>query len=133
MTVTDDVFLAQFRRRELGPEHLAHHGHLRIAWLHLTRYPLEEANSRVCDGIRDLAAGLGAPEKFNYTLTSALVRIMARRLHHVRQPDFAAFLEANPDLLADARGVLARHYSDTCLTSPEARTTWIEPDIAAIG
>ncbi len=129
----DDACLAQFQRRELGPEQFDHRGHLRIAWLHLSRYPLEEANTRVCDGIRDLAARLGAPDKFNYTLTSALMRIMAQRLRDDRQQDFPAFLDANRDLVADARGVVARHYSDACLNSPRARTAWVEPDIAPIG
>jgi hypothetical protein len=125
---TDETrYLEQFEQLELGPEHFDHVGHLYMAWLHLKHYDLEEANARVCTGIRNLADKFGVPEKFNHTLSEALMRIMAGRMND-RSDAFDAFLQANPDLVDDCRGVLARHYSDECLTSDRARAGWVEPD-----
>jgi hypothetical protein len=132
MHLDDDRFLARFASRDLGPEHFDHRGHLRMAWLHLTRYGRDEASQRVCAGIRALATQFGVPGKFNHTLTAALMHIMANRLAGSPDSDFDAFLAANPDLLADARGLLARHYSDERLDSEQAHAGWIEPDRAAI-
>lgn len=128
MQFDDATFLSRFQTRDLGPEHFDHRGHLRMAWLHLSHYDLEEANRRVCDGIRELAAKFGVPEKFNHTLSEALMRIMARRMVGEAGCDFESFLQANPDLVDDALGVLAHHYSDRRLHSPAAHAAWVEPD-----
>lgn len=128
----DDTFMIRFERLDLGPEYFDHRGHLRMGWLHLRRYGLDEGNARVCDGIRSLAMKFGAPGKFNHTLTEALMRIMAVRMDVAADPDFEAFLVRNPDLVDDARGVLARHYSDALLNSAEAHAGRVGPDRAAI-
>lgn len=127
MQLDDDTYLAQFASRELGPEHFDHRGHLRMAWLHLAHYDLEEASQRVCEGIKELANQFGAPDKYHRTLSEALVRIMAGRMQ--KDQEFNAFLAANPDLVSDCLGVLAQHYSNERLHSAEARTSWLEPDL----
>lgn len=78
-----------------------------MAWLHLTHFELEEANRRVCDGIRDLATKFNAPEKFSHTLTvDRWVEMMEeagideagrRRWHHAFERDTP---EAHQELLA---------------------------------
>ncbi|SHG25528.1 N-formylglutamate deformylase [Microbulbifer donghaiensis] len=132
MEIDDAIFLAQFRDQTLAAGHFDHRGHLRIAWLYLGRYPLREACDRVCAGIRSLAIALGARDKFHHTVSEALVRIMAGRMKSGDGSDFASFLAANADLLSDARGLLAHHYSDECLNSAEARSRWVEPDLVPL-
>lgn len=132
MDLDDQAFLARFEQRDLTAEDFDHRGHLRMAWLHLRRFGREEATIRLCNGIHELATRLGAPEKFNHTLTEALVRIMARRMRKNPCRRFRAFLDANSDLVADARGLLARYYSDDVLYSARARKGWVEPDRAPI-
>lgn len=131
MPLDDATCLARFQTRELGPEYFDHRGHLRLAWLHIEHFGPQEARSRMLEGIRDLATRFGAPEKFHYTLTEAFMRLVAERMSRDPVARFEAFLAANPDLLTDARAVLAHHYSDECLLSGEARITWVEPDRAA--
>ncbi|MEJ2403004.1 MAG: hypothetical protein P8171_01745 [Candidatus Thiodiazotropha sp.] len=128
MKSIDENYLAKFAARELGPEHFDHRGHLWMAWQHLACYEVDEASRRVCQGIRELAVKFGVPEKFNHTLSEALMRIMAERMRGDSSNDFDAFLRANPDLDDDCIGVLARHYSDKRLNSESARSAWVEPD-----
>ena len=132
MPLDDETYLRRFALRDLGPEHFDHRGHLWMGWLHLNRFELKEAISRVCSGIRDLAEKFGAPEKFNHTLTEALMRIMAGRMQGESAHDFGSFLEANPDLLTDAPHLLARHYSAQRLNSHQAHSGWLEPDLSPL-
>lgn len=130
MSLDENTYLKRFEQLELGAEHFDHRGHLYMAWLHLKHYDLEEACERVCTGIRRLADKFGVPEKFNHTLSEALMRIMAVRLSE--DDSFDDFLQANPDLVDDCRGVLARYYSDETMLSEQARSGWVLPDREAL-
>lgn len=132
ITLDDKTYLEQFEQRALSPEHFDHVGHLRIAWLYLVHDGLNEGNVRVCCGIRELATKLGAPEKFNHTLTEALMRIMMLRIQGAMLEDFELFLRSDPDLVSDAEAVLARYYSQEHLAPAEARRGWVKPDLEAI-
>lgn len=129
MAIDYTDYLNRFERRELGPEHFDHEGHLLMAWTHLQRYEPQEASQRVCDGVRELAKIFGAPDKYSHTLTIAFMRIIAERLPGDEEQDFAGFLAANQDLVEDAESVILNHYSRHRLTSPEARLGWLEPDL----
>lgn len=129
----DQTFLNRFENCQLTASDFNHQGHLRVAWLYLMQFNLDEAISHTCQGIQRLATHLGAPEKFNHTVTEALVRIMAHRMKHKPTTRFTDFLAGNNDLLVNARGVLTRYYSEEVLMSREARRRWVEPDRFAIG
>ena len=101
--LSDDEMLDGFLAFELPPSAFDHHSHLRIAWIHLQRYPLDEAVRRTCTGIAGFAAHLGVTEKFNWTLTEALVRLMAHAGAADPALGWKAFLEANPELRQDTR------------------------------
>jgi hypothetical protein len=126
--MSDDQFLAAFLDCSMPPAGFDHVGHVRAAWLLLQQRPLEEAVEETCAGIARLAAHLGVPGKYNRTLSEALVRLMAHGGAAAPTLSWPNFLAANADLMDDARGLLARHYSDTRLTSPEARERFVPPD-----
>ncbi|MEJ2479814.1 MAG: hypothetical protein P8Y78_06470 [Acidihalobacter sp.] len=130
--LSDNEMLAGFLSFELPPSAFDHHSHLRIAWIHLQRYPLDEAVRRTCDGIARFAKHLGVTEKFNWTLTEALIRLMAQAGATDPALGWDAFLEANPELRQNARAVVARYYSDERLALPEARAHFLAPDITAL-
>lgn len=127
-TLSDDAFLAGFAACTLPPEAFSHLGHLRIAWIHLQRYPLAQAVERVCDGIDVFARHLGVPQKYNRTLSEALVVLMAAGGGGDRAVSWDAFLDRNRALVDDARAVLARHYSPAVLTGGAARCRFVTPD-----
>lgn len=130
MSIDENDYLDRFQHRALGPEHFDHRGHLRMAWVHLRYYGLKEASARVCEGVKELAAAFGAPEKYSHTLTEAFMRIIFPRMRGEAAFDFDQFLADNPDLVSNAEGVVLRHYSRERLNSPEARKGWIEPDLS---
>jgi hypothetical protein len=127
--MTDEEFVRRVEDCTLPPGLFNHVGHVRLAWTYLQRQaPLQAADSS-CAAIRRYAQALGAAGKFHCTVTVALVRLIADRHKARLGEDFAAFLESNAALLADARGALSRHYSDARLQSDDARARFVEPDL----
>jgi hypothetical protein len=125
--LSNDAFLAAFLDCSLPPEQFNHRAHVRVAWLLLERYPLEEAIQRICEGIQRYAAHLGAAEKYHRTLSEAIVRLMAYGGAGAAL-SWDQFVAANAHLLADVRGVLAKYYSPERLGSSEAKRDFVPPD-----
>ena len=127
--LSDQEFLQKFENQTLDPEYFDHHGHLRLAWLYLSLFPLEQAIDKICAGIRDYAESLGATEKFNKTITIAIVKIMANRTSGTARNCFEQFLNENQPLLKDSLSVLLEYYSPEVLFSEHARIGEVKPDI----
>ncbi len=126
---SDDAFFAAFNDCSAPPSAFNHLGHIRIGWIHLQRYPVPEAIQRTCDGIERFANHLGAPGKYNRTLSEALMCLMAHGGAADRNKTWGDFLEENPQLVKDALGLLAHHYSNERLNSETARKTFMPPDL----
>ena len=131
-SISDEAFLKQFESQALSPEHFDHVGHVRLAWLYLSTHNLNDAIELTCDGISKYARSLGADKKFNKTITVTIVRIIALRMKHTEQNNWMAFVEANPDLIKDARALLLTFYSEKRIFSEQARTSYLLPDIMNI-
>ncbi|HEU4602951.1 MAG TPA: hypothetical protein VFS24_13325 [Steroidobacteraceae bacterium] len=127
--MTDDEFLDAFTTCTLLPQQFNHRAHVRVAWLMLRRYPVDQAIERTCEGIARLAAHFGAADKFNRTLSEALVRLMARACESTRDASFDEFLGANEWLLQDVRGALAEYYSPALLYSVDTKQQFLAPDL----
>jgi len=127
-SLSDNEFLAAFLDSSMPAAGFDHVCHLRAAWLLLQRHPLDDAVAETCNAIARLAVRLGVPGKYNRTVSEALVRLMAHGGATDRALSWLSFLAANPDLAADARSVLARHYRDETLNSQGARECFVPPD-----
>jgi len=127
--ISDSDFLSQFENKSLDHLHFDHLGHLRIAWLYLNAQDLDSAIRSTCTGIKTYAESLGAKDKFSYTITNALVRIMATRIRDLNDRSWQGFIRQNNDLVNDAMSVLLLHFSEALLFSEVARTSIIAPDL----
>jgi len=114
--MTDDQFLVRLRDCTLPPSEFDHAGHLRLAAICLRRQGLPDAINDACAIIGGYAASLGAADKFHWTVTQALMRLMYA---HGAPP-------------GDARALLARHYSPALLASDRARAGFVAPDLAPL-
>jgi hypothetical protein len=131
-SLDDEALWRAFEDRTLGHAQWTHAAHLRVAWLHLLRYELDEAHLRMRVGIirLNLAHGLVETEVRGYheTLTRVwlvLVRAARRNFTH---PDSASFLEAH----GLDRNVPLRYYSRERLFSVAARAMYVAPDLAEL-
>ena len=127
----DQRYLVQFETCTLDPATFNHRAHLRIAWIYVSNHDVDAASRKTCAGIRKFATAAGDADKFHHTITEFLVRTMAARMSAEPATTFEEFLQRNPDILEDARGLLARHYSADSLASDAAKSGWVAPDLAA--
>jgi hypothetical protein len=126
--MSDEEFLAAFLECRLDEADFDHQAHVRVAWLMLNRHSLEDAVERICSGIERFATHVGAAEKYNRTMSEALVRIMASYGAGAASMTWDESAHANPGLMSDVRGMLAHHYSPERLGSIEARQRFVAPD-----
>jgi GNAT superfamily N-acetyltransferase len=129
----DDAALwSAFHARTLSHAQWNHAAHLRIAWLHLDRYGVDEAHLRMRAGIVRLNAAHGLVESpargYHETLTRVWLVLVAEARARARGASSAAFVAAQ-SLPKDAP---LRFYSRECLLSLEARATFVPPDLAPL-
>ena len=122
--MTDDEFFTRLGDCSLAPSEFNHLGHLRLAWICLRRFELDQAVGAACAMIEAYAASQGAPGKFHRTLSEALLRL----LWPSRQLAWPQFVEAGAALAAG----MARHYSPQLLASDRARRHFVRPDLAPL-
>lgn len=126
----DETFLRAFLRGWPADERFGHYEHLRIAWLVIDRHGPDLAAEIVGDRLRRMAIAKGVAPLYNETVTRFWIRLLA----HVRDATGATTVDEAIErvpFLAD-KNVALRHWSRTSLFGPEARVTWIEPDLAAL-
>jgi hypothetical protein len=126
--MTETVFDELLAEATASAGTFGHREHVLLTWLAVRRVGMPAAIALVSDGIQRTARYAGAPQKYHITVSRAWVELVAHHAAEDDQPDFAAFAERHPALL-DKR-LLTRFYHSTTLAGPQARTGWVEPDLA---
>jgi hypothetical protein len=124
--VSDDEFLTAFHSCLLPKEDFRNLDHFRLAWLHLHRESLEEAENHVRAGIQAFAAHHGATRKYHETITIAWLRLIATH----REATFEDFIRQNEARLN--LETLHRFWTPELLASERARCEWVPPDLAPL-
>jgi hypothetical protein len=136
--VADRTFLDSFQRCTLSKEHWTHRAHVRIAYLHLVQFRFDEALDRMRAGIQALNAAHGTAEGptsgYNETTTHAFLHLVAAvmQAYETTHPvkDSNQFCDVHPELMS--RHVLRFFYSPERRMHPEAKTRFVEPDLAPL-
>ncbi len=124
----DGEFLRLFHEGALPGEEFRHRGHLRLAWLVLSRHTKDEAETVVCRKIQRFATANGAPGRYHDTLTRFWVRLVSHAMENA--PDAGnidELLERFPILLD--KNLPCRHWREETFNSDLARAGWAEPDL----
>jgi hypothetical protein len=129
--MSDAAVLEAFEACRLDPAKFHHDDHIRLAWLCAQEYGARDAEAKLLDGLRQFAQRAGVPQKFMHTTTIAWARLVAAaKTGSPVQNNFSEWIELHPELLE--RNLLARYYSPGRLETPEARSGWVEPDVAPL-
>src|SRR5690242_14066090 len=129
--LSDDAVLLAFEACELDPAKFHHDDHIRLAWLCVQRYGTSAAEAKLLEGIQKFARKAGVPRKFMYTTTVAWTRLVAAaQTASPTAHSFSEWIESHPRLLD--RKLLANYYSPGRLETEEARSGWVEPDLAPL-
>ena len=109
-------------------DRFSHREHVHLTWLAVRRFGMPAAIGLVSEGIQRTARYAGAPQKYHATVSRAWVELVSHHAADGHDNNFAAFAGRHPALLG--KRLLTRHYRPATLASQEARTGWVEPDLA---
>jgi hypothetical protein len=127
--MTDDDFILQFESGTLPLESFHHADHVRMAFLHLRRYPVVEALQRFSSALIRFADAHGKKGLYNETITWAYLLIIRERMARAGgSQDWQEFAAANADLLHWKDGVLKKYYRQETLASEFAKAVFVFPD-----
>ena len=128
----DESFLQRFEAAEWAPEDWHHREHIKVAYLYLRRYPLEEAIEQIRVAIKRFNAAHQVPETldrgYHETITQAWMRLVHFTLCEYGAAETAdAFFDQHPQLWQ--MKVLRFFYSKQRIMSAQAKAEFVAPDI----
>ncbi|MHC5023230.1 MAG: GNAT family N-acetyltransferase [Planctomycetota bacterium] len=134
-TDDDDDFLDQFERCTLPFDRWTHRSHVRVAYLYLRRHALPDAIDRMRAGVQAYNRAHDVPEGpnagYHETVTQAWMRIINATMRaHGAAASADDFCNANPHLLR--RSLLRAFFTRDRLLAPEAKSSFVEPDLAPL-
>ncbi|OLE71160.1 hypothetical protein AUF78_03295, partial [archaeon 13_1_20CM_2_51_12] len=130
-SMDDHEFLRLFHDGNLPGEEFRHKGHLRLAWLFLSRYPTDEASTIVAREIRWFAGANGASNRYHDTLTRFWVRLVGHAMANAPEARSIDELLARFPFLLE-KGLPLKHWRGETLNSDQARACWVEPDLLPV-
>ncbi len=132
---SDEALWQAFHDAALPAAQWTHAAHLRIAWLHLARYELDEAHLRMRVGIIRLNAAHGLVETaergYHETLTRVWLVLVAAARRRAPGLD-STHLDAPPGQPGLEREAPLAYYSRARLFSVAARARFVPPDLAEL-
>ena len=127
----DREFLRLFHDRNLLGEEFRHRGHLRLAWLVLSRHRKDDAEQIVAREIQQLAVASGSPNRYHDTLTRFWVRLLDHAMENATEAGSIDDLLARFPFLLD-KSLPYRYWRAETFNSDRARARWVEPDLVPL-
>lgn len=133
--MNDEEHLRRFEDHSLPKELWNHRAHLKVAYLYLNRYSYDEALERLRTGIKAFNAAKGIQDTptggYHETMTQVWLRLVYTTLTQFGPAETAdAFFEAQTQLASKRTPLL--FYSRECIMSPEAKRSFVEPDLTPL-
>jgi hypothetical protein len=129
MELDDQEFEAKFAACALDPALFTHEAHLRLAWVHITKYGVNKAVTNITAQLRAFVKSVGAEHKYNETVTVAAIRAVYHFMLRSRTQNFRNFIGENIRLKNNFRALLGAHYRTDIFQSEKARQAYLEPEL----
>lgn len=127
--LTDSEFEEKFKNCTLNFTLFTHEAHLRLAYIHITKYGLNKATENLCEQITCFDKKFDNGTKFNKTLTIASANIMNHFISKSKSTDFRSLLDEFPKLKSNFKGLLENHYTSAIFNTKKAKKEYLEPDL----
>ncbi len=128
--LTDLAFEKQFETCKLDVSMFSHEAHLRLAWIHITKYGLQQAEENIQKQLQNFVAHVGATDKYNKTVTIAAIKAVAHFMKKTTATNFEGFILEFPQLKNSFKTLINSHYSVDVFNSKRAKNMFITPDLA---
>ena len=90
--LSDADFEAQFADCKLDPSIFNHEAHLRLAWIHIDKYGIEQAEENIQKQLQDFVAHVGAKDKYHETLTIVAVQAVNHFMQQSKSDNLQDFI-----------------------------------------
>ena len=127
--LSDELFEEQFKNCKLNPALFNHEAHLRLAWIHVTKYGVEKAIENITGQLSRFVASLGAINKYNKTLTVAAIKAVNHFINNSETDNFKDFILHFPRLKFNFKELMQFHYQIDIFNSEIAKHSYLEPDL----
>lgn len=129
--LTDIEFERQFANCALDPSIFNHEAHLRLAWIHIYTYGIEQAEKNIQVQLEKYVDYVGEKDKFNTTLTIVAIKVVHHFMLKSNADNFTDFIVEFPQLKNNFKQLIESHYSFDIFNSEKAKTRFLEPDLLA--
>ncbi len=126
---TDSEFEALFKSCKFNPSEFTHEAHLRLAWINIDKYGIEEAEKNIQHLLQNYVGYLGAKGKYNTTLTIAATKAVYHFMLKSNTKNFKDFITQYPRLKTNFNELMAFHYTIDIFNSERAKSEFLEPDL----
>lgn len=128
----DRRFRHDFESLRFPPSQFHHREHLRLAYVYLCDHSVDSAHTLMRSAILSFLAHLKVdPLKYHETVTRAWILAVRHFIAKTSESDsFSSFVAQNPTIL-DSK-IMHTHYSTVLLSLPDARASFLEPDLEPI-
>jgi len=131
LSQSDRSFRASFEANTVRPSQFDHEAHERRAYIYLAELDVQSAIQSMRQPLLHFIERNGIPpSKFHETITRAWVLAVRHFMDRSASSSSTDFLAKNQELL-DSK-IMLTHYSASVLFSSDARTSFVEPDLAPI-
>ena len=127
-TMTNREYISCFESGGVPPESFHHADHVRLAFAYLSEYSLLAALGKFSAALKQFAASVGKPDRYNETITFAYLFLIREKMALCSGAGWDEFAQKNPELLVWKNGLLDRYYRDETLKSEFARNVFVLPD-----
>jgi len=130
--LSDLQFTTQFAQGTLPGAWFTHTAHLRLAWVYINQYGMNQAMQKVGVEIRSFATQHGDPEKYHHTLTLASVQVIYHFMKKdVTNTSFQQLIDRFPVLTTSFKSLIMSHYSPEVIFNDQAKSHYVPPNLLA--
>ena len=127
--LSDSQFEEEFARCTLDPDLFTHEAHLRLAWVHITKYGIDKAISNIVAQLVNYTIAIGEQTIYNETVTIAAVKIVFHFMLKSRADNFEEFIGDNSRLQHNFKDLIGSHYRTDIFSSESAKRAYLEPEL----
>ena len=127
--LSDPDYETQFANATLNPKLFSHEAHLRLAWIHISKYGVDSAIQNICSQLKHYAKVMGVSSKYNETVTVAAIRVVDHFKRKSKSETFQQFIEENSQLKTHFRELIGAHYTTDIFKSELAKKNYLEPEL----
>jgi hypothetical protein len=129
LELSDDAFENLFLTCQLNPDLFTHEAHLRLAWIHITKYGEAQAIENITNQLLNFVTRLGAADKYNTTVTIAAIKAVHHFTQKSQSATFTDFIQEFPKLKYNFKELLRTHYGVDIFKVERAKQEFLEPDL----